>query len=34
MLPAAAWLGAMRTIAKPFTPQDMLELIKEVLAEP
>jgi len=34
MLPAAAWLGAKRTIAKPFTPQEMLELIKEVLAEP
>jgi two-component system response regulator (stage 0 sporulation protein F) len=34
MLPAAAWLGARRTIAKPFTPQEMLELIKEVLAEP
>ncbi len=34
MLPAAAWLGARRTIPKPFTPQEMLELIKEVLAEP
>ncbi|SRR6266568_6445705 len=34
MLPAAAWLGAKRTIAKPFTPEEMLELIKEVLAEP
>jgi DNA-binding response OmpR family regulator len=34
MLPGAAWLGARRTIAKPFTPQEMLELIKEVLAEP
>ncbi len=34
MLPAAAWLGAARTIPKPFTPQEMLELIKEVLAEP
>src|SRR2546428_4107169 len=34
MLPAAAWLGARRTIAKPFTPEEMLELIKEILDEP
>lgn len=33
-LEIAAKLGARRALAKPFTPQDLIKAIEEVLAEP
>ena len=33
-LDIAAKLGARRALAKPFTPQDLIKAINEVLAEP
>jgi len=32
MLPAAARLGAVRTLAKPFAPQELLNAVAEALA--
>ena len=31
MLPVASTLGAVRTLAKPFTPQELLKVVEEVL---